>query len=95
MGFIVLLQSIFMQNITVFFKKFSKLKPTNRIIRKTVFDILKNKHIPISKDEIIYHNGVVYIKSNQIIKNEIFLSKEYILKEIKKQLNKETVVDIR
>lgn len=84
-----------MQNIADFFKKFSKLKPTNRVIRKVVFYVLKNKQIPIKQDEIIYHNGVVYIKSNQIIRNEVFLSKENILKEIEIALDKKTVTDIR
>ncbi|MFC1730960.1 hypothetical protein ACFL6I_11565 [candidate division KSB1 bacterium] len=84
-----------MKNITSFLKKFSNIKLTSRVIRKVVLDILKNKNIPITEDEIIYSNNVVYIKSNQIVKNEVFLSKDSILKEIEKQLKKKTVTDIR
>jgi len=84
-----------MKNITDFFKKFSKLKPTNRVIRKIVFNVLKSKHIPILEDEIIFHQRVVYIKSNQIVKNEIFFIKESVLNEIEAQLDKKTVKDIR
>ena len=84
-----------MQTITKFLKRFSNIKPTSRIIRKIVFNILKDKSIPIKEDEIIYNKGVIYIKSNQIIKNEIFLSKEIILREIENKLNKKTVTDIR
>lgn len=84
-----------MQNITDFFKKFANVKPTSRIIRKKVLSILENKNIPISEDEIIYSNGVIYIKSNQLVKNEIFLLKESLLKEIEGQLDRRIVVDIR
>ncbi len=84
-----------MKNITSFFKKFSKLKPTNRIVRKVVLDILKERKIPISMDEIVYHNNVIHIKSNQIIKNEIFFIKEDVLKKLEKQLDKVVVKDMR
>jgi len=84
-----------MQTISDFFKKFSNIKPTARVIKEIVLNILKDKNIPVTEDEIIYSNGVVYIKSNQIIKNEIFISKDVILKEIENKLNKKTVVDIR
>ena len=84
-----------MPNIADFFKKFSHIKPTSRIIKKVVFDILKERNIPISKDEIIYHNNVVHIKSNQIVKNEIFLFKESILKEVKTKFDEGVVLDIR
>jgi hypothetical protein len=84
-----------MQTISDFLKKFSQLKPTARVVKEVVLDILKNKNIPITVDEIIYSNNVVYIKSNQIVKNEIFISKESILKEIENKLNKKTVKDIR
>jgi len=84
-----------MRNITNFLKRFSNIKLTSRVIRKVVLDILKDKKIPITEDEVIYSNGVVYIKSNQIVKNEVFFSKEDILKKIEDQLNKKIVVDIR
>lgn len=84
-----------MQTISNFFKKFSNIKPTARVIKEAVLDILKDRNIPVTKDEIIYSGGVVYIKSNQIIKNEIFISKKDILEELKNKLNKETVLDIR
>ena len=84
-----------MKTITSFLKKFSNIKLTSRVIKKVVLSILKDKNIPITEDEIIYSNGIVYIKSNQIVKNEVFISKESILKEIESQLNKKTVVDIR
>ena len=84
-----------MKTITSFLKRFSNIKLTSRVVRKVVLDILKDKNIPITEDEIIYSNGIVYIKSNQIVKNEVFISKEGILKEIENKLNKKTVVDIR
>ena len=84
-----------MKNIINFLRKFSNITLTSRTIKKVVFDILKNKHIQISEDEIIYHNNVVYIKSNNIIKNEVFFIKESVLNEIKIKLKKEIVKDIR
>ena len=84
-----------MKTITSFLKRFSNIKLTSRVMKGVVLSILKDKNIPITEDEIIYNNGIVYIKSNQIVKNEVFISKESILKEIESQLNKKTVVDIR
>jgi len=84
-----------MQNIANFFKKFKNIRPTSNIVKGVVLDILKNTNLPILEDEIIYNKGVVYIKSNQIIKNEIFINKEGILNEIENKLNKRIVVDIR
>ena len=84
-----------MKTIANFFKKFSNIQPTARVIKDVTLNVLNKKNIPITVDEIIYSGGVVYIKSNQVIKNEVFILKEVILKEIEKQLNKKTVIDIR
>ncbi len=84
-----------MQNIASFFKKFSNIKLTSRVVKAEVLNILNNRHIPITKDEIVYNNGIVYIKGNQIVKNEVFFLREDILKDIENKLGKKMVIDIR
>ena len=84
-----------MQNIANFFKKFKNIRPTSGVVKVVVLDVLKKMNIPILGDEIVYSGGVVYIKSSQIIKSEIFINKKSILDEIENKLNKRIVVDIR
>ncbi len=84
-----------MDTIVSFLKKFSNIKPTARVVKEAVFDTLKEKKIPVAIDEIVYSNSIVYIKSNQVVKNEIFISKKEILKNIEDRLNRKIVTDIR
>jgi len=35
-------------------------------------------------------NNIIYIKTNPVVKNEIFLNKNKILEEVKKQLKEKT-----
>ncbi|MEX0652187.1 MAG: hypothetical protein WD509_01205 [Candidatus Paceibacterota bacterium] len=84
-----------MKTIGDFFKKFSHIKPTARVIRKIMVSILDKKNIPITEDEIVYSSGIIYIKSNQSVKNEVFILKQTLLKELEEGLNRKTVTDIR
>ncbi|MCW9054928.1 MAG: hypothetical protein OQJ98_03060 [Candidatus Pacebacteria bacterium] len=84
-----------MKGIADFFEKFSSLKPTSRIIKKTAFAVLTEMNIPVLEEEIVYHNNVIYIKTNTTIKNEIFLSKENVCSKINKSLGLDQVKDIR
>ncbi|NQV93043.1 hypothetical protein HQ403_00915 [Candidatus Kaiserbacteria bacterium] len=84
-----------MQTIVNFLKKFSNIEPTARVVKKVAYSVFNERHIPITEDEIIYNNNIVYIKSNQVVKNEVFMLKANLLKEIENKLNKRTVTDIR
>lgn len=84
-----------MKNIADFFGKFSKLKPTGRIIKKTAYIVFKKRNLPILEDEIIYHNKTLYLSASSIIKNEVFILKNDLVKEINIELGSTQVEDIR
>ena len=84
-----------MDSIADFFKKFSNIKPTARIITKEFVDLLNSKNIPVSEDDVVYSRNIIYIKARQIIKNEIFFIKESLLDDINKRIQNVTITDIR
>lgn len=84
-----------MKNITSFFEKFSRLKPTARIIKKACHTVLNERKIPVREDEIIYHNNIIHLKTNSTVKNEVFLLKHELLSAINTALASEQVRDIR
>lgn len=84
-----------MKSISDFFAKFSKIKPTERTVIRACVEILKRKDIPISEDELVYSNGTVYVRAHQVVKSEIFLSKEAVIKEVNQKLGTFLVKNIR
>ncbi len=57
--------------------------------------IKKHTKVQIETKDISISNGVVNIKSNQTMKNEIYIKKEPILKELKGLVRGVTIVDLR
>jgi len=45
-------------------------------------------------EEIVISSGILRIKSSLIIKNEIFIKKTQILKEINQKINNLKIIDI-
>lgn len=84
-----------MFNINDFLIKFKHVTLPNEtkrnILSKSIFKIL---NIDINIKNISLENNTVYIKTNSFIKNEIFLHKNEILKEVRKQLKNKTPKDI-
>jgi len=64
----------------------------NRIL---IAEIIK-KHIGVDLkiEEIVISSGILRIKSSLIIKNEIFIKKTQILKEINQKINNLKIIDI-
>jgi hypothetical protein len=54
-------------------------------IRKIIFDLAG---VTINHGELEIKNGIIYLKTKPIYKNEIFFKKDKIISEIKKNLNK-------
>jgi len=80
-----------MFNIGDFLIKFKNLTPPDQIVKNIFLNIIYKKlDIKIPKKNISLKNNTLYLKINPIIKNEIFLHKESILKELKKELKEKT-----
>lgn len=85
-------------NITTYLTKFKNITPPNRFIKEKCIAAVKEElGVKLSSNEIDVRSGVVYIKANQIIKSEILLNKNEILRKLNLQLKKYTKViqDIR
>lgn len=85
-------------NITTYLTKFKNINPPNAFIKEKCVVIIKERlDVELSCDEINVRSGIVYIKANQIIKSEILLNKNEILRKINLQLEKysKVVQDIR
>lgn len=84
-----------MKGISIFFDKFKNtaLKELNKreVIINSIYKITKNK---IDIKNISIKNGVVLIKGNQGLKSELFLKKDMILDQIKKDTDIK-VIDIK
>ena len=81
--------------VSSFLGKFSKLTPPDFFVRKAVSEILKEEKINISIEKIsLNKEGVVFIKTNNYIKNKIFINKKKLIKEINKHLKKNIIKDI-
>lgn len=85
-------------NIATYLSRFKNITPPNAFIKDKCSAILKAKlGVELSSDEIDVQKEVVYIKASQIIKSEILLNKNEILKRLNLELKKynRVVQDIR
>lgn len=81
--------------ITSFFDKFKKITLPNETVRKKTSDVLhKVININIGISCISVENNIVRVKKNSLIKSEIFLNKEQILKCLKEELGDQAPEDI-
>lgn len=84
-----------MFNIEKYLEKFKKnLKSNTLIIEKIVEVVERNTDIKIEKTNIELKDCVVYIKSNPLIKNKIFIYKEKILNDLSKEIT-DKIVNIK
>ena len=64
----------------------------NRILITKI--IKKHIGVDLKIEEIVISSGILRIKSSLIIKNEIFIKKTQILKEINQKINNLKIIDI-
>jgi len=86
-----------MFNISNYLEKFKKITPPNKFIKDVFIGVVKNTtNIILKKDDIDIRNGIIFISTDQIIKNEIFLQKNKIMKYFTKNINnyKKTIRNI-
>ncbi|PIT96529.1 hypothetical protein COT82_02735 [Candidatus Campbellbacteria bacterium CG10_big_fil_rev_8_21_14_0_10_35_52] len=87
-----------MFNISNFLEKFKNITPPNKFIKDIFISVVKNTtNILLKKNDLDVRNGTIFISTDPIIKNEIFLQKDEIMKQIVKNLNKykKTIRDMR
>ncbi len=83
-------------NISQYLEKISKVYNQNISLREAVVGSLKDLvKIELSDKDLILKNGILNIKTNPVIKTEIFIKKKRIIEEINKRLGEKKVFDIR
>ena len=83
-------------NIGDFLKKFNALVPQEKIIKDELIRVVSAETgIFLSKDEISFHGGVVFLKTTPATRNELFMRKKALLSEMKKSLGDKSPQDIR
>lgn len=83
-------------NIGDFLKKFKTLVPQEKIVKDELIRVVFDETgILLSKEEIFFHNCVVFLKTTPATKNELFMRKKNILVEMKKRLGDKSPQDIR
>ena len=78
-------------------QKFKHITPPDITVRKSAVDIIKTTtNIELDKKDISIKNGVVYIKTQPIYKNEIFINKQKIIKKLQERVGDNVFVkDLR
>ena len=85
-----------MFNIGDFLRRFSTLTPPDEFVRKQVLQSIQNiLHYEVLMKDVSVRNGVVYIKTNSLVKNKVFMKKELLLKDLQKTLGDKAPNDIR
>lgn len=73
-----------MFNISIYLEKFQKISTTNSALKDFIIDsINKIIKIKLNKDSVEIRKNRVYLKINQVVRNEIFINKEKIADELK------------
>jgi len=85
------------KNIGNFLERFANFRPSKNLIKEEsakVIGALLN--IEIKPDNFEERDGILFLKSaNPVLKNEIFLKKNQILKVLKDKLGSQSPCDIR
>ena len=85
-----------MLRIDKYLERFKNLKPGKKVIKEDVVKIISNIiGLDIKEYNIDIKNNTAYIKTEPIIKNQIFLKKQQILKQFLKEISTKNLRDIR
>jgi len=72
-----------MFNISIYLDKFKNIESKNSVLIKIIIDSVKNiLKVDIDKKNIQIKNGVIYLKVNPVLKNEIFINKNSLIREL-------------
>ena len=72
-----------MFNISIYLDKFKKIEVKSSNLKNHIIDSINNIiKINIDKKDVELKNGVVYLRVHPVVKNEIFINKNTILKEL-------------
>jgi len=85
------------KNISGYLEKFFTITPPGKFYQKEVVKALNEVlKIELLENDVEYRFGIVYIRSSvQILKNEIFLNKEKIIKQLNQKIKRDIIKDIR
>ena len=79
-----------------FLDKFKKLLQTHEFSYVEIIESFKNiSKIEVVKEDIVFKNSILYIKSSPIKKNQILIYKQKLLEDLNKKLSPKKVIDIR
>ena len=72
-----------MFNISIYLEKFKNIESKSSNLKSLVNDVIKNVlKVDIDKKNIEIKNGIIYLKVHPVVKNEIFIIKNNIIKEL-------------
>ena len=75
-----------MLNITNFLEKFLKLDKDNNFKLATIIEVIKKETgIELKKEDIEIKGEQIKIKTNPVIRNEIFMHKDFVESSLKSQ----------
>jgi len=85
-----------MFNISSFLEKFKNIGVEELLFKEAIISSINDKvKVSITSKDIVFKNSIVTIKSNPMVKSEIFMKKNLLLAEIKRRSPQVTVLDIR
>ena len=72
-----------MFNISIYLDKFKNIESKSSVLKNIIIDSVKNVlKADIDKKNIEIRNGIIYLKVNPVLKNEIFINKNSIIREL-------------
>jgi hypothetical protein len=72
-----------MFNISIYLDKFKNIESKGSILKNIIIDSVKKVlKADIDKKNIEIKNGIIYLKVNPVLKNEIFINKNNLTKEL-------------
>lgn len=85
-----------MFSITDFFERYKHLTPPDASVRKAVVTALEKERLFIEEKSVRVIGSIVYLESDTVFKNAVFMKKNRILESITALLGREGMVrDIR
>ena len=80
-----------------YLQKFFNIKPPKKFLEDEIIKVIKDASgLDLNNNNILYKQGVVYIKSaNNFIKNNIFFKKDQILKSLPEKIKPFHFKDIK
>ncbi|MSR71615.1 MAG: hypothetical protein EXS50_03050 [Candidatus Taylorbacteria bacterium] len=77
-------------------EKFKKFGLQSILTRETIAEFLTGYYkTPFTKESVFVTNGVITVKTSPVIKNDIYIKREYLISTLKEKLPKVYLVDIR